>query len=194
MKKLASSRITVIALILCLAVTCVLGGTLAKYISTGTGTDTATVAKWSFEVEDTEIAVSPSPTVTFDLFNTINDTVGGAAETDVKANLIAPGTTGSFQIDLENKAEVNATYAIAFTETNASSIPIEYSLNGTDWGNVGSVAVGPTAIAMETGTGSVTVYWRWVFAGNDATDTALGYAGTAPSITVSATVTATQVD
>ena len=185
-------------------------GTYAKYTSTIAGSDTATVAKWAWEINgDTfTTAASVSSGYTFDLFDSILDTNGGSAETDVHTGLIAPGTKGQITLDITNNSEVNATYAVAFTETNASSVPIEYSLDGTTWtDDISTLDIAATNIAMDGGTATQrTVYWRWAFVGTDSsnytstqtdvTDTALGFAAntSAPTVQVTATVTLTQVD
>lgn len=178
---------------------CFVSGTFAKYVSSATGSDTGRVAKWVINVGSTNIATTDA--FTFDLFNTVNDTKDGNPEGDVKVGasetIIAPGTTGSFRIDIENKSEVNAEYEVAFTVTNASAIPVEFSTNGTDWktyNDISELNVAKTNIAMTNGEASVTMYWRWVFeSGNDNNDTDLGKVGTA-TLTVTANVTATQVD
>lgn len=173
---------------------CFVGGTFAKYTSSGTGTDTATVAKWDIRVNGSEIATSD--TFTFDLFQTITDSDLTSAENDIApadGSIIAPGTSGKFSIAIQNLSQVNATYAIDYTVTNTGNIPVEFSTNGTDWKtDINELDV--TNVAIELGTDTtVTVQWRWVFDGNDTTDTALGSAATA-TLTVAATVTATQVD
>ena len=176
---------------------CFVGGTFAKYTSSATGTDNAKVAKWDIEVNNYNITTSD--TFTFDLFNTVKDT-NGNPETDMRPNdgtIIAPGTRGSFDIVITNNSEVNATYAIDYT-VNTSSIPVEFSKNGTDWvTNINQLNVTDYAIGLGTEE-TVTVYWRWRFEADnvtvgDATDTSLGSAATA-TLTVVANVTATQVD
>ena len=173
---------------------CLVGGTFAKYTSSGTGTDTATVAKWDIRVNGSEIA--KSDTFTFDLFQTITDSDLTSAETDIApadGSIIAPGTSGKFSIAIQNLSQVNATYTIDYTVTNTNNIPVEFSTNGTDWKrDINALDVTDVAIGLGTDT-TVTVQWRWVFAGNDTTDTALGSAATA-TLTVAAKVTATQVD
>lgn len=173
---------------------CFVGGTFAKYTSSGTGTDTATVAKWDIRVNGSEIATSD--TFTFDLFQTITDSDLTSAETDIApaaGSIIAPGTSGKFSIAIQNLSEVNATYTIDYTVTNTDNIPVEFSIDGTDWKtNINELDVTNVAIGLGTDT-TVTVQWRWVFDGNDTTDTALGSAATA-TLTVAAAVTATQVD
>ena len=83
-------KFTAFVLLITIIAICLVSGTFAKYTSEATASATATVAKWSIEVNDTEIAVTGDhDTIEFDLFETINDTVDGNAETDVKATLIS---------------------------------------------------------------------------------------------------------
>ena len=178
---------------------CFVGGTFAKYTSSGTGTDTATVAKWDIRVNGSEIATSDI--FTFDLFQTITDSDLISAETDIApadGSIIAPGTSGKFSIAIQNLSQVNATYAIDYIVTNTGNIPVEFSTNGTDWKtNINDLDVTNVAIGLGTDT-TVTVQWRWRFEADNVTegdnaDTTLGKDGTA-TLEVSAKVTATQVD
>ena len=203
-KKRSSMMVRLVA---ALAVTmmftmCLVGGTFAKYTSSATGNDNANVAKWDIRVNGSEIATSD--TFTFDLFQTITDSDLTSAETDIApadGSIIAPGTSGKFSIAIQNLSEVNATYAIDYTVTsNVSSIPVEFSTNGTDWKtDINDLDVTNVPIGLGTDK-TVTVYWKWDFSTGDAADaydTLLGTmaAGeTVPVIYVSAKVTATQVD
>jgi len=199
MKKNKMMRAASALLVAVLLTTCAISGTFAKYVSTATGTDTARVAKWAFNVGEANIA--QTNTFVFDLF-TYTD-----ANVDVDGNgsehVIAPGTTGKFDIVLTNNSEVTATYAVDFTEVRTASdkgnvIPMKYSLDSTNWvDNIDDidVASGVTSIGMNGGSTTVTIYWKWDFNGLDNVDTDLGqdYDGV-PNVTISATVTATQVD
>lgn len=201
-------RVACAMLIACLLMSCTVFGTMANYISTANGSDTTSVAKWEFHVGTTNIAQSTTQTFTFDLFNTINEADTEATEDSVKAGLIAPGTGGSFVLDVKNLSEVDAKYTLELTETNASNVPIQYSLDKTTWKDDMSAintAHVDEAIAKTNGATSITVYWRWCFDGTDtgahagqtdASDTALGIAGqtSAPAVTVKANVTAEQVN
>lgn len=186
-----------------------IAGTYAKYTSEIAGSSTATVAKWKWTIGESVIDSAEDATngYTFNLFNTIKDSDLTSAETDVAAGKIAPGTSGSFDIDITNNSEVNATYAIAFTETNASNVPIEYSSDGTTWvSSVGSLNVTATNIAMNASATTKKVYWRWAYTDaqstnytssqTDVTDTALGFNAntSAATVQVTATVTVTQAD
>lgn len=189
--------ITIIAIVL-------VAGTYAKYTSNVSGESTATVAKWSIEVNDKEMTVANSK-VTFNLFDTINDTGNTADETDVADELIAPGTAGSFDLKVKNESEVTAKYSIDFVLTNDSNIPIEFSTDGTTWTN-SITAPAEKTLAVGAPEDTITVQWRWAFNGtdstnyqitqNDITDTTLGIAAqtTAPTVKVTTTLTATQVD
>lgn len=192
-----------VRLVAALAVTmmftmCFVGGTFAKYTSSGTGTDTATVAKWSFKVGETDIATTD--TFTFDLFKTIKDSDGINNETEmnpVDGSIIAPGTQGSFDLVLTNASQVTAQYAIDYTVTNNNDIPVKFSVDGgTTWTNdLADVAASDsTKLAANSGTTTIKVQWKWDFNGSDDSfDTALGIGGNAV-LTVKAEVTATQVD
>ena len=212
MKNDKITRFAILILALTMITLMIVSGTFAKYTSSATGSDTATVAKWSIKVgsgEGVEIAGSSS-TVSFDLFSTIKDEDGGSeadvagkasgtavGSTSTTAKIIAPGTSGSFDIIVKNESEVNATYSIAF-ESNNTSIPIEFSTDGTTWKSTLSEAnVTNAAINMNSAAQTKTVYWRWAYdvsAARDTADTNLGVAAqTSPaSVTLSATITATQ--
>ena len=213
MKNDRITRFAILILALTMITLMIVSGTFAKYTSSATGSDTATVAKWSIKVgsgDGVEIAGSSS-TVSFDLFSTIKDEDGGSeadvagkasgtavGSTSATAKIIAPGTSGSFDIIVKNESEVNATYSIAF-ESNNTSIPIEFSTDGTTWKSTLSEAnVTNAAINMNSAAQTKTVYWRWAYdvsAARDTSDTNLGVAAqTSPaSVTLSATITATQV-
>ncbi len=222
-KKLA--KFVIILLALTMIVIMLVAGTYAKYTSTATGVDTVSVAKWSIKVGTTEIATATPQEIELDLFSSIKDS-DGTAEANVAGvasgksvtggataedKLIAPGTSGSFSVSVENTSEVDATYSMSFVLTNASNIPLEFSTNGTTWvkpdAETGAIDVGVTDVALNMGaTGTVPVQWRWAYTGaqssqytstqNDTTDTTLGIAAqtTRPTATVTATIVATQVD
>ena len=190
-------RLVAVLAVVMMFTMCFVGGTFAKYTSSATGTDSATVAKWSFKVGEKDIATND--TFTFDLFNTIKDSNGTDNETDISpydGTIIAPGTQGSFNLVLTNASQVTAQYAIDYTVTNTGNIPVQFSVDGgRTWTDdlTDVTASDATKLAANSGTTTITVQWKWVFDGNDANDTALGSAATA-TLTVVAAVTATQVD
>ena len=136
----------------------------------------------------------------------VKDTDGND-ETDVSANRIAPGTQGSFDVELENASEVTAKYTVTFESQNASNIPVEFSVDGgTTWKtDIEELTLTDVleAGAKTSTTESPKISWRWIFERgtedsektiNNENDTALGTAKTAPTVTVTAHLVAEQVD
>lgn len=210
MKRNTMMRLASVLLVAVLLSTCTIAGTYAKYVSDFNPTSSARVAKWAFKIEDE----TDSNNVEFDLFETIGDTLGGdEADIAVGENgekLIAPGTSGSFSIDLINESEVTAHYKIKYSaETNG--IPIEFSVDGTDgWitdisqlyvteSNPEGYYSPDENMGMTTDTKlavTPTVYWRWAIGDNDdanANDTTLGENGEA-TVTITAEIVVEQVD
>lgn len=229
-----------------LLTTCVISGTMAKYTSTASGSDTARAAKWSILVNDTEIATATPQTLNFDLFGTVGDAnpetvdeINNDADVmDPEAGgttIIAPGTGGYFELEITNKSEVTADISIELQETNDAGIPILYSFGDWDvyhtyadlqtlvestyegdWGKMLAALTDDSDMdaldQMEPNdTYTIPVYWTWAFEGedvqydlqedstfsqNDNSDTVIGInAQKAPqTVTITATVTATQVD
>ena len=201
-----TKKITIMLLVALVAVGCYfVSGTYAKYTSSSRGDGTARVAKWDFKVGSTNITTTN--TFTFNLFETIKEADTTSTEADVVSSnsdkVIAPGTGGSFDIVLTNDSEVSAKYGIDFTVTNTSSIPVEFSTDGTTWSSTLADIVASdtdTKLTANGGTTTKTIKWRWAYetgtspyTEGDTADTNLGKAGTA-TITVQADVTATQAD
>ena len=199
MEKNKTMKMILITLLIAMIALILVSSTYAKYTSSASGSATARVAKWSFNVGKNNDIVTTN-TFTFNLFDTINDTNGTDKETDVvSANadkVIAPGTSGSFDLVLENKSETSAKYGITYTVTNTALIPIKFSVNGKDWtdtlDNIEADDVN-TKLDANTGGKTIKIQWKWAYDGDDTTDVNLGIAGTA-KLTVQADVTATQID
>lgn len=204
MKKNIAMRVASLVLMCTIVTSCFVSSTFAKYTSSASGSDTVTVAKWAVKAgaEGSELDISGSnQTLTFDLFDTINDTNGGADETDVVDGKIAPGTKGSFALSVKNESEVNAEYTIAF-EYAGVQLPLTYSI-AIDGANKGSSLDGTSVGGTLTTVGqnlntadNVVVTWEWPFEAvspnTNSADTALGIA--ADTAEVTAKLTVTQVD
>ena len=213
------AKFAIIVLALTMIALILVSGTYAKYTSEFEATSNARVAKWSFKVNNKDIATSEAQELTINLFETIKDTTDaeevGSNETDVKAGtaaqaIIAPGTAGEFTISVQNLSEVTAKAEIAFDVT--TTLPLEFKVGNGEWkaassftGDVAKVTLATLAMEQATATDTV-VQWRWKYnsgaisggkstenATGDAEDTALGVAGTATAA-VKVTVTATQVN
>ena len=138
-------KVFLIALLIVMVGLILVSGTYAKYTTTFTGSDTATVAK--FKVSSNTTAE------TFDLFKTAKEVDGTTTDVDVANGKVAPGTGGKFDIKLTNDSDVKVHYTLDLKETNTENVPIEYSLDGTTYvtaENFSSIAVGDLEIGSTT--------------------------------------------
>lgn len=165
------------ALLLVFAVCLIAGsinGGFAKYASTKTSVDTVTVARWAFNVNNKNIVKED---FVFDLFE--------------NTDIIAPGMTGSFTLNLENTSEVPAEYGIEYEVTNTSGIPVVFSADGGDTWLPELEEVEMTPIASGA-SDTITIKWKWD-TNTDVADTQYGTMTTLSTVTVSAKVSANQV-
>ena len=181
----------VIALLILVGITSgYVASTYAKYTSQITGNNgTATVAKLAFDTDN----ASTSLTVALD--KTYN------ASTLV-ANKIAPGTEGSFNIQVSNaNTEVGVNYTIALN--SITNLPTNMKFYATRSGTSGAYTYSDE---ITPGTGTITgtlapnaaattktVYWKWAYetTDGDAADTTAG--GNANTLTIGVDITGTQV-
>lgn len=199
MKKNVMMRIASVLLIAVLVTTCGISGTYAKYVSTAEGSDTARVAKWGWG----------NTSISIDLFS---DTYGETVDSADDANVIAPGTsqTGTLIWAPATGFAPEVDYELSFALTGTVPADIETELDWTlqiDNGDVQTfttfdnlkTALEATTYAGEASgtapTVNIIIGWVWTFnGGDDAADTALGNADTLANLSVTVTMTATQVD
>lgn len=188
MNKRLKVAIILIAVILLSAL--VISITYSKYFSKITGTGTATVAKWNFEVNGKTDTLG-----TIKLGNT------ASKNSKVADGKIAPGTDGKFDVEINaNGTEVDLEYEIKFANVQGS-IPdnlkfYEDSKFQTEIPDLASKGYKGTITKEQTGTKqTVSFYWKWDYettdiTTNDEKDTTSGKA--ADSISFDLTVTGTQ--
>lgn len=157
MKKNKMMRIASVLLIAAMLSTCVISGTFAKYVTSGTGTDSARVAKWGVEV----IANGSA----FGYFyksaeGTISSEYEAATDSVASSNgekLVAPGTgdevvamsiTGRPEVDVS--VQYTATVTLTgwtYDDDNDPSTseveycPIYFTVDGKTYGIAGNTAV-----------------------------------------------------
>lgn len=139
MKKNRMLRMASALLVLTLLTTCIIGGTFAKYTTSGAATDTARVAKWGVEVKCTGNAFATEyDTDNTNVKGTIAKSVVTAAGTGADGKkLVAPGTSGKlFESSITGTPEVAVK-----VETS-----VEFTLNG--WTINGSEEYCPIVISI----------------------------------------------
>ena len=141
------------------------------------GSAKAVVAKWAFDAKNSNQTIATQNFV-IDLGDTTNRSA--YPTTDIKEGVIAPGTTGSFDIVLDGTgSEVGIDYTVKFAAKAGTTLPDDmvFSFKPITESNKG---VKLASLADETGTidytatvkgmeKTITVYWSWAF---DADDTA----------------------
>ena len=181
MKK-GKKNVVIVVLLLLLAVTAGFAAyTYAKYTSSFSKDASVSVASWTFNGDNASETLSVNLAQNYDT----NKLASGK---------IAPGTAGSFSINLKNTSDVGVSYTITMGSPASGSIPTNlkfysddtYQTEITSTGLTGTLNVGATATTK-------TIYWKWDYetANGDSADTSDGTAHA--SLTIPVTITGTQV-
>ena len=157
--------------------------TFAKYSSTINKSGSVTVASWNFATDNTG-----------DTF-TVNITPSADASTLVSGK-IAPGTEGSFVINVKNTSEVGANVSVALGSVTGT-VPTNMKFYSDSEHNTqitpGSFTKTGVLRAGDSTGLNATIYWVWPYEtpSGDADDTT---AGTTPAtLSIPVTITGTQV-
>jgi len=205
-------------LVATLLTTSVISGTFAKYTTSTTGTDSARVAYWGFnQAAKTEIDLFSK---TYDNVSGAEKVVAPGTKDETtfsfsykdNGNIKAPEVAYTLQVDATatgSYAELDDNKDFKWTLKKDGETATEYqtvkeltaaveALSGDSTGTKQYAANElPTTLAPNTG---YTIGWVWDFedsgktAAQDATDTAMGNADTLDNVTLTITITATQVD
>ena len=199
MKETKKNRTTtIITILLLLAIgTSALIGTLAKYMTSGSISDDAVVAKFGLNIPTT--------------INLFSDSYTNVQADEEGKKIIAPGTSGQYKFVVTGKSEVaykvKANISVTYSAGWNDYAPLEFSINGADWTNdleqfktdLGSALESETMAPNAEYASTQTIYWRWPFyvsSGNDIKDTQMGVSaaeGTPPSVSVTIEMTAIQI-
>ena len=190
--------IGVAALALTVVSSCIVGGTLAKYTTTATGTGSAVVAKWAPSFKDSAGNAFTDSTVV-----SLKDTTVDAKK--VADGKIAPGTEGSFSVKVgRGDTEVGFNYTITISDvTNMPKNLKFYDETGTTelTATDGVYTLTPPDNKVDadaTAEKTIIVNWKWPYeatgADPTANDTDDSTDGTnAATMTFKVNITATQV-
>lgn len=167
----------VLALTLTMMSTCLMGATMARYVTEVTGEAKAVVAAWSFKADSKD-----SVGETFTEINLGDTTHRQAYDSgDIADDVIAPGTKGSFNIVIDGSgSEVGIDYAVKIAAgTNAgtnvtlpddlvfSTEAITADKPGSkldDFSPSGTIDYATGADSMKK---TITVNWEWAFGEDD---------------------------
>lgn len=214
-----SKRTLVYALLFGLVTTSLLAWTLARYVTTGAGADTARVAKWGVIID--------AETPTGGLFSTnyTKDNLGGAltVQSGTSAKVVAPGTSGKisgFSISgvPEVACDIGVTVNNATSELTGWTVagstpyePIKWTLKkgATTIVNKGtfdqlkgalddiSIVCAPSTDLSAIENLDYEISWEWPYiidGTHDTNDTFLGNKATAPTVTLDFSINITQTN
>ena len=167
-----------------------IGLTYSKYTAEVEGEGTATVAKWAFEGDNQDVELTINLAETYDASTLV-------------ADRIAPGTSGSFKLELSNKnSEVGVDFTVKLgTVTNApTNLKFYKDSSYTTELAQGTGTITGHIIAKDTNKVEVPIYWKWNYetmsgdpassTAGDTADTSDGEAGA--ELTVPVTITGVQ--
>ncbi len=151
MKKRKSLIIAVLLLLVGVS-TAYVAGTYAKYTGEVSGDATVTVAKWNFE-DDNALT-----TINVDLAENYEKTI-------LADGKIAPGTSGSFAIDLKNTSEVAVAWNLSVGSATNKPTNLKFY---KDAAHTVELTPGETTITGKLAQGdstglTVNVYWTWPY-------------------------------
>lgn len=174
-KRSYAARFGAMALTLTLVTACLLGGTMARYVTEVSGSATAAVAAWSFKANEKD------GTENFTL--NLGDSRTAYKTEDIKDKMIAPGTTGQFDIVIDGTgSEVGIDYSVAIAAATGTTLPEDmvFSTGKITADNAGekldmfeiadgNIDYADTSVNADAMKKTITVYWSWAF---DADNTA----------------------
>lgn len=145
MKKNVMMRIAAVLLVCVLATTCGISGTFAKYVTEGTGTDTARVAHWGVTITPNGAMFEKAYAKNDNTFTLAGDSVVSSDDWKV----VAPGTThGMTEVLLQGTPEVAT--RVTYTATvnldgwtlsdDSVYCPIIFTVEGHTYGMYGTSA------------------------------------------------------
>lgn len=151
-----SGRLAAAAVALTLVSTCLLGGTMAKYMTTVAGEGKATVADWQFKVNEEEQKFTVE----------LKDLTGKTAD-----GKIAPGSEGSFEIRIDGTgSDVAIDYEAVFSNIKNEPGNFKFYSDSTytteiaDLSNYkdikGTIAADASAADKKA---THTIYWQWPY-------------------------------
>lgn len=157
----------VLALTLTMMSTCLMGSTMARYVTEVTGSATAAVAAWSFKANE-----GTSTFTAIDLGDKSNRTA--YKDGDIKEGVIAPGTSGKFDIVIDGSgSEVGIDYVVTIASADGTTLPddLKFKIDNTDYTlaseKTGTIDYATGADSMKK---TITVNWEWAFGEDDTAE------------------------
>lgn len=165
MRKNYVLKLGALALAVSLITTGMMGTTLARYVGEVKGTATATVAAWSFKVNGVD-----SSFTAIDLGSTDNRIA--YKEEDIDTGVIAPGTSGSFKIELDGDgSDVGIDYTVKLEPKQGTTLPTDLTFEvGGEKYELGKDITGTIDANGGSMKKTLSITWNWPFDKDDTVD------------------------
>lgn len=167
----------------------VIGGTYSRYVTTGSGNGTVSVAKWNVAIKNGARPISEAQDVAFVLNENSNVAAGKIAPASSASATISVDMTGTEVAALLNATVDSSSLATVFGDA-ASRVELTMTVDGTTYTSGSNAEI---ALANVSGVHNVVLTLTWTEDNTNAVntaDTTVGVAGS--TITLPVTITATQ--
>lgn len=145
--------------------TSIIGGTMAKYTSSGSATEVkATAGTWNINVESTPIDSYAFNDLTF----TVDELTDGAKEGSYETGKIVPGTFGYAKVTVKNEGEVDAVLSVTkggsptFHDGLKLAI-LESAPNAETASNMSDATIENVELVRSEGTKDIYIAYCWEF-------------------------------
>ena len=177
---------------------CFVGSSFAKYTANISKSGSVAIAKWNFQSDNSQETFNIALDQNYDESTLLSvRTVDGKAK-----KLIAPGTSGSFDINLINTSEVGVNFTVSLDQIDNLPHNIKFYKDASYQTELtpGSSTITGVLTANDSTGVNVTIYWKWLYETgtttdeiieNDAFDTTDGINGS--DLTIPVTVKGIQV-
>lgn len=167
----------------------VIGGTYSRYVTTGSGNGTVSVAKWNVAIKNGATPISEAQNVAFVLNENSNVAAGKIAPASSASATISVDMTETEVAALLNATVDSSSLATVFGDA-ASRVELTMTVDGTTYTSGSNAEI---ALANVSGVHNVVLTLTWTEDNTNAVntaDTTVGVAGS--TITLPVTITATQ--
>lgn len=147
--------VVILAILIVLLMTFVGGQAFAKYVGEVKGKGSAEIANWSFKVNNSKEQIQ-----TINLSSTANNA-------SLTNNKLAPGTTGSFNINLDaTDSDVGIKYEVIFKNESSKPQNLKFEYDNKTYNSIielNDKITGTINANSDDKQKNITINWKWEF-------------------------------
>lgn len=147
--------VVILAILIVLLMTFIGGQAFAKYVGEVKGKGSAEIANWSFKVNNSKEQIQ-----TINLSSTANNA-------SLTNNKLAPGTTGSFNINLDaTDSDVGVKYEVIFKNESSKPQNLKFEYDNKTYNSIielNDKITGTINANSDDKQKNITINWKWEF-------------------------------